>query len=87
MGIYQNLYKTNNQNNVSFKLSSREMECLYHFVRGRSAKVISNLLGLSSNTVSHYLENVKLKMSAWHRSELIEKAIKHFPHLFIDGIT
>ena len=59
-------------------LSKREQECLYHYVRGKSAREISHILPLSKRTIEHYLENVKLKLNVSKKSELIDKVIRYF---------
>lgn len=59
-------------------LSKRESECLYHSTRGKTVKRIACVLGISSRTVEHYLNNVKSKMGVSYKSELIEKTISYF---------
>lgn len=53
--------------------SRRETQCLYHLARGKTAKQIANILGLSPRTIEHYLENIKKKMKVRSKSELLEK--------------
>jgi DNA-binding CsgD family transcriptional regulator len=62
----------------SVKLSRREYECLYHTVRGKSAKQIAYHLKISSRTVEEYLSNVKIKMDVYSKNALIEKTIDYF---------
>lgn len=54
-------------------LSKREKECLNQIVRGKSARAIADLLGLSKRTVEGYLENIKNKLNVSTKSELIAK--------------
>lgn len=56
-------------------LSDRQIDCLYQLVRGHSTKGIAKQLGLSPRTVEHYLENIKIKLNAQTRQELVEKAL------------
>ena len=59
-------------------LSKRETQCVNLLVRGKTAKMIAQNLGVSQRTVEHYLENIKLKLSVDSSSELIDKAMAHF---------
>jgi DNA-binding CsgD family transcriptional regulator len=59
-------------------LTPREHDCLYYFVRGKSAKDISLLLSRSQRTIEKHLENIKNKMNVTSKSELIDKVIDHF---------
>ena len=54
-------------------LSKRESECLYLYARGKIARDIAIMLGLSRRTVEHYLDKVKTKMGVASKNELIEK--------------
>jgi DNA-binding CsgD family transcriptional regulator len=58
-----------------FKLTPRELDCLYYLVKGNIKKEIAKQLKLSERTVEHYLESAKNKMMCSHRSELISKAL------------
>lgn len=59
-------------------LSKREKDCLYHYVRSKSTREISQILGLSKRTIEHYLENIKQKLHVSTRSELIDKVCNYF---------
>ncbi|RDI37580.1 PAS and helix-turn-helix domain-containing protein [Aquicella lusitana] len=59
-------------------LSSRENEILRHAVRGKSARMIAELLKISKRTVEQHLENIKTKMEVSSKAELIEKAIDYY---------
>jgi DNA-binding CsgD family transcriptional regulator len=59
-----------------FKLSIREIECLYHLVRGKTAKMIAQFLNLSPRTVESYIENIKAKFGCYTKSELLDKALQ-----------
>lgn len=56
-------------------LSQRQSECLYHLVRGKTAKQIAKILNLSYRTVEDYFETLKLKFNCHNKPELIAKAI------------
>jgi DNA-binding CsgD family transcriptional regulator len=66
---------SNNQLMNHFKISQREHECLYHLAHGRSAKQIAIKLSISHRTVEEYLENAKIKLNCFNRSQLIERVI------------
>lgn len=59
-------------------LTKRQKEIVSHMIRGKTAKEIANLLNLSSRTVEHHIENIKLKTDSDSRSELIDKMIDYF---------
>jgi DNA-binding CsgD family transcriptional regulator len=58
--------------------SKREFECLSLLTRGKSARDIGNMLGLSHRTVEQYLASIKFKLKVKTKSELIDKAINYF---------
>ncbi|MBA2654080.1 MAG: helix-turn-helix transcriptional regulator [Gammaproteobacteria bacterium] len=57
------------------KFSTRELECLFFVLRGKTNKGISKLLDLSPRTVESYIEQIKFKMGCANREEVIEKSI------------
>lgn len=59
----------------SLQLTTREHECLFYILRGKTAKCISRFLGISPRTVEAHIDNIKLKLSCKTKSELIIKAI------------
>lgn len=59
------------------KLSKRQLDCLFFLSRGMTVKEIASNLHLAPKTVEHYLENIKLKLNCYSRSELISKFIKN----------
>jgi DNA-binding CsgD family transcriptional regulator len=59
-------------------LSKRQRQCLYYLVRGKTAGETAEILGLSTRTVEFYLQNIKNKMNADSKSELIEKVLGEF---------
>lgn len=57
------------------ELSTRQAQCLFYLLRGKTAKEIAKLLHLSSRTVEDYLSTIKSKMDCTNKAQLIEKAI------------
>lgn len=73
-----------NHNNVHYLnkdimngLSKREAECFFYLIRGKSAKCISKILGISHRTVETHIDHLKLKLRCKNKYELIESAIKY----------
>lgn len=59
---------------ADFNLTVRETECLFLLIRGKTAKEIGKFLTISPRTVEVYVENIKRKMNAISRSDIINKA-------------
>jgi DNA-binding CsgD family transcriptional regulator len=55
-------------------LSTRELECLFCLLRGKTAKQSGELLGLSKRTIEFYLENIKNKFGCQSKVELVIQA-------------
>lgn len=72
---------TDNEN--KFELSSRERECLFLLVRGKSAKEIGALLCLSKRTIESYIENIKNKMNCRNKAEILVAAILNGYHRYV----
>lgn len=64
----------NGFNNI--KLSQRESECLFFYLRNRSAKEIGKLLRLSSRTVEYYIERLKMKFGCQNKAELFDISVE-----------
>lgn len=58
------------------QLTKRQLDCLYHLVKGMTMKQIARTLALSPKTVEHYLHAIKIKLNCKNRADLIEKALK-----------
>jgi DNA-binding CsgD family transcriptional regulator len=58
------------------RLTKREQECLYYYIRGYTCKLVAKKLELSHRTVENYMENVKAKFDCHSKSELIIRAIE-----------
>ncbi|CDZ76420.1 response regulator FixJ [Legionella massiliensis] len=69
---------TNNLNINKNYLSKREMDCLQLTIKGYTAKRIGRELGISHRTVEEYLVNLRMKMGASSKAELIEMTIDQF---------
>lgn len=58
-------------------LSAREQEVFFELVKGRSARQISNKLGVSVSTIHTYTERIKLKLGVDSLQELVSYAFRH----------
>ena len=66
----------NTQKNKHFyKLSDREVDCLYYTIQGLPAKVIAQTLCISHRTVESYLRSIKNKLDCNTKQELIDIAL------------
>lgn len=74
--LYQRSYTVIENGSKKNKLSARELECLFYLVRGKSRKETGSILNLSSRTVGHYLDNIKIKLDCNNKSDLIEMAVE-----------
>ncbi len=57
------------------QLSTRESECLFYLLRGKSAKETGLLLTISPKTVETHLQHIRDKFGCQNKSQLIEKAL------------
>jgi len=75
--------KTNNQfiyliddfNQINYKFSPRQMECLFFLIRGKTTKQIAQILNLSPRTIEEHIIQIKLKMNCNSISQVIEQSI------------
>jgi len=58
------------------KFSNRETECLMYFLKGKTMREISEILGISLKTVGTYIDRLKAKLNCSTKSQLISKAIE-----------
>lgn len=56
-------------------LSTRELECLFFLLRGKTAKTIARILSLSPRTVEHYIDQIKSKLGCTSKESVIERTI------------
>lgn len=54
-------------------LTEREVECLSHLLKGKSAKLTASLMNISVRTVEFHLNNIKLKAKCRTKLELLSK--------------
>jgi len=59
----------------SDELTTREFECLFFILRGKTAKEIGYLMAVSFRTAEFYITQIKQKFQCSTRSQLIEYAI------------
>lgn len=59
-------------NQLTVKLSKREMDCFRWTLKGYTAKKIAKELGISYRTVEEYLVNIRKKTGAGSKAELLE---------------
>jgi len=72
-----NYYYIGGENNNPANLSNRELECLFLQLRGKTAKQIAIVLGLSKRTVEDYLDNIKSKFGCQNKAEVLVTAIRY----------
>jgi DNA-binding CsgD family transcriptional regulator len=60
---------------MQIPLSTRQSECLFFLVRGKTIKEIAQILRLSSRTVEIYVEQLKVKFGCQRKSDLIARSI------------
>ena len=51
------------------------MECLFYTLGGRTAKEIATTLDLSTRTIEHYFENLKIKLNCSSKTALRRKFV------------
>ncbi len=60
----------------TMRLTARQLDCLFYFVKGFTFKQIAKQLNLSPRTIEHYLEAIKLKLNCHTRADLISKSLQ-----------
>jgi DNA-binding CsgD family transcriptional regulator len=58
-----------------YDLSRRQVECLFHLLRGQSANDIAMTLNISKRTVETHVDIIKFKLGCDTKSQLIDRAI------------
>ena len=58
-------------------LSAREIDCALGLLEGKTSKEIANKLRVSTRSIEAYLENLKLKLNCYKKSELIDILLKN----------
>jgi len=59
-----------------FDISKREAVCLFYLIRGKTAKEIGLILGISKRTAEKHLESIRAKFNCESKSQVISKAIE-----------
>ncbi len=59
-------------NNGQVKLSKRELDCMFHFSRGKTSKEIGRILNINSRTVETHFLNIKQKTGYYNKSALAD---------------
>ncbi len=62
---------------AGFGLSRREVECVVLLTERRSTKEVSEVMGISSETVRQYIKNVFKKMDVQKQHELVSLALEY----------
>ncbi|MHB8579986.1 MAG: response regulator transcription factor [Ignavibacteriaceae bacterium] len=71
-----NYFRQPKDDNITAKLSSREIEVLEALIEGHTYKAIADKLFLSVHTVRFHLHNIYGKLHVKSRAEAVKKAIK-----------
>lgn len=58
------------------KLTCREEEILFYLLRGKSAKVMAKILGISPRTVEVHIDHLRFKFNCKTKNELFAQAIE-----------
>jgi DNA-binding CsgD family transcriptional regulator len=64
-----------NSEHCPLPLSTRQQECVFWLIRGKTTKEVAYLLSLSERTVESYIEQIKYKLECYTKGQIIEKAI------------
>lgn len=65
----------------TMSLTSRQKQCVYWLLKGKTAWETARILNLSQRTVEHYLQNIKAKLNCRTKFELISKVLKSCPNI------
>lgn len=74
--INQRSYRISNKFEKS-ELTNREMECLFYYLRGKTAKEMASIFSISKRTVETHIANIKIKLDTQTRFDLIDKSIEN----------
>lgn len=82
LGLLDSSYIPVNNHSVihEIALSKRELECLRLTVKGYTAKKIARELNISHRTVEEYIFNIRTKVGASSKSELIQMTYQTMNH-------
>lgn len=65
-------------NSIDNHFSKQEEHMMLLLIRGKTAKEIAKMLALSSRTIEHRLEKMKIKFNVTTKSAMIEKIMDYF---------
>jgi DNA-binding CsgD family transcriptional regulator len=57
-------------------LTDREKECIYWTANGKTSSEVAQILGISENTVNHYMSSSALKLDTVNKAHTVAKAIR-----------
>jgi len=69
----------------TYKMTLRELQCVYHLALGRTSKEIAQELGLSHRTVEHYIESIRYKTGKYDKSKLVSLYRENDVALWFNG--
>lgn len=55
--------------------TERQLQCVFFLLRGKTAKQIGKILGVSHRTIEEHFDKIKNKLGCKTRSQVVEKAI------------
>jgi DNA-binding CsgD family transcriptional regulator len=82
-------YKIEEETSNRYSLSTRQIECLFFLLRGKTDKDIAKIFNLSPRTVESYIQEIKFKMQCSTRGQIIDKSFNEglfntYPKSFLD---
>ena len=73
----QNSYQISNFNyGIGNKLTKKQSTCIFLMLRGKTAKEIADIMGISRRTVESHMQVIKYKLSCNSKSQIIDKSIE-----------
>ena len=64
------------ENPEGIKLTCREEEILFYLLRGKSAKIMAKILGISPRTVEVHIDHLRFKFNCKTKNELFTQAVE-----------
>ena len=69
-------YRIKHEKYQHIKLSSRELDCIFLYQDGKTAKETARELNISQRTVETYFENIKNKLSCYSKDQVLQFLLK-----------
>jgi DNA-binding CsgD family transcriptional regulator len=69
-------YRIKHNGYYNIKLSSRELECIFLYHKGKTAKETARALNISQRTVETYFENIKNKLNCYSKDQVVNFLIE-----------